>query len=127
LKNDKVYRFLENFVGNGVIIEGSLELRFGFAKIPGLNKGLQDALQNFKTALFLDFGNSFHWYVDVPDYKVNISDYFTKLALGTGIGLRYETPIGPVRLDFAFPLIDPLKEKKPFSTMQFNFGIGQAF
>lgn len=127
LKNSNLYRFLQSFVGNGVLIEGSVELRFGFPRIPGLNKTLQDAMQNFKTTLFLDFGNAFHWYVDAPDFQVSLTDYFTKLAVGTGIGLRYETPIGPLRLDFAFPVYDPLKERAPFSTMQLNFGIGHAF
>lgn len=125
--NTTYHNFFENFIGNGVLIEGSIEFRFGFAKVPGLNSSLQDALQNFKTTLFLDFGNAFHWYVDVPDYEIELIDYITKLAVGTGIGLRYETPIGPVRLDFAFPLYDPLKLRNPFSTMQFNFGIGHAF
>jgi outer membrane protein assembly factor BamA len=121
------YKFLENFVGNGVLIEGSFEFRFGIAKFPGLNKTIQDALQDFKTTLFLDFGNAFHWYVHGEDVEVSLTDYFTKLAVGTGIGLRYETPIGPLRVDFAFPVYDPLKFRKPFSTMQFNFGIGHAF
>jgi outer membrane protein assembly factor BamA len=127
LQNSRTYSFLENFVGNGVLVEGSLELRFSFPKPPGLNKVLQEAIQNIKTTLFLDFGNAFHWYVNNADYEVSFLDYITKLAVGTGIGIRYETPIGPLRLDFAFPLYDPLKIRKPFSTMQFNFGIGHAF
>jgi len=127
INSGTLYKFLENFVGNGALVEGSIEFRFGFARIPGLNRSLQSAMENFKTTLFLDFGNAFHWFVEDSPNELKFTDYFTKLALGTGIGLRYETPIGPVRLDFAFPLIDPLKERKPFSTMQFNFGIGQAF
>lgn len=127
LQNSRTYSFLENFVGNGVLVEGSIELRFGFPKPPGLNKALQEAIQNIKTTLFLDFGNAFHWYVNTDDYQVSFLDYIIKLAVGTGIGIRYETPIGPLRLDFAFPVYDPLKIRKPFSTMQFNFGIGHAF
>ncbi len=119
--------FLQNFVGNGVIIEGSAEFRFRFGNIPGLSSALANVIANMGTTLFLDFGNSFHWFVENTDYEITLSDYITKLAVGVGAGLRYQTPIGPIRLDFAFPLYDPLKQRKPFSTTQINFGIGNAF
>jgi outer membrane protein assembly factor BamA len=119
--------FLQNFVGNGVIVEGSAEFRFGFKKFPGLSTGLANIISNMGTTLFLDFGNSFHWYLENTDYKISLSDYITKLAVGVGIGLRYQTPIGPIRLDFAFPVYDPLKQITPFSKTQISFGIGNAF
>jgi outer membrane protein assembly factor BamA len=119
--------FLENFVGNGVIIEGSAEFRIRFRKIPGLSTGLANIIANMGTTLFLDVGNAFHWFIENTDYPVSFTDYFTKLAVGTGIGLRYETPIGPIRLDFAFPVYDPLKQVAPFSKTQISFGIGNAF
>ncbi|HOV93236.1 MAG TPA: BamA/TamA family outer membrane protein [Candidatus Kapabacteria bacterium] len=119
--------FLQNFVGNGVIVEGSAEFRFGFKKFPGLSTGLANIISNMGTTLFLDFGNSFHWYLENTDYKISFSDYITKLAVGVGIGLRYQTPIGPIRLDFAFPVYDPLKQITPFSKTQISFGIGNAF
>lgn len=119
--------FLENFVGNGVIIEGSAEIRIGFRKIPGLSTGLSNIIANMGTTLFLDFGNSFHWFIENTDYPVSLTDYITKLAVGVGIGLRYQTPIGPIRLDFAFPVYDPLKQINPFSKTQISFGIGNTF
>jgi len=79
--------------------------------------------------LFLDVGNTFGWFVaeDVNKIDIKWSDYFTKLAMGTGIGLRYETPIGPIRVDFATPIYDPMKKRSPFSKLVFVFGIGHAF
>jgi len=114
-------------VGNGTLIEGSVEFRFGFPKPPGLNQFLQNLVQNLKTTLFIDFGNAFHWFLSNEDIKVKPMDYITKLAVGGGIGLRYETPIGPLRADFAIPIYDPLKIKKPFRSLTFNFGLGHAF
>jgi len=50
------------------------------------------------------------------------------LAWGTGIGLRYNTPVGPVRFDIAIPLTAPNKiGKKSLSDFQLYISIGQAF
>lgn len=127
IDNQNAFLFLQNFVGNGTLIEGSVEFRFGFPKPPGLNQFLQNLVQNLKTTLFIDFGNAFHWFLSNEDIKVKPMDYITKLAVGGGIGLRYETPIGPLRADFAIPIYDPLKIKKPFRSLTFNFGLGHAF
>jgi translocation and assembly module TamA len=46
-----------------------------------------------------------------------------ELAVGVGLGLRYFTPVGPVRVDLATPL-DPSGGDSP---LQLYIGIGQAF
>ncbi len=50
------------------------------------------------------------------------------MAYGAGIGARYATPVGPIRLDLAFPLNDPdnILDKK-WSDFQIYVSIGQAF
>lgn len=127
LDNKNTFLFLQNSIGNGVLIEGSIEFRFGFPKPPGLNVFLQNLVENLKTTLFLDFGNAFHWLLSNEDIEVKPMDYITKLAVGAGIGIRYETPIGPLRVDFAVPIYDPLYIRKPFRSVTFNFGLGHAF
>lgn len=64
---------------------------------------------------FLDGGSAFE--SSYPDFKED-------LLWGAGIGLRYHTPIGPLRLDFAVPL-----EKRPDidDPFQIYVSIGQAF
>ena len=42
---------------------------------------------------------------------------------GAGVGVRYNTPIGPIRLDIA----TPLGNGEDFSAVEFYFGIGQTF
>ncbi len=125
--NENTYRFLQNFIGNGVLVEGSVELRFGFAKPHGMNKVMKGIVESLKTTMFLDFGNAFHWFLDNEDIEVKATDYITKLAVGTGVGLRYETPIGPVRFDLATPVYDPMGKLKPFGSVSFNFGLGHSF
>ena len=45
----------------------------------------------------------------------------TDRRLGTGLGLRYSTPVGVLRVDLGFPLLGPDKKGKLY------FGLGQAF
>lgn len=43
---------------------------------------------------------------------------------GTGVGLRYNTPIGPIRLDVGTPINPRDKDASP---VQLYLGLGQAF
>jgi translocation and assembly module TamA len=53
-----------------------------------------------------------------------LPDFSHKLYLGTGIGARYFTSIGPVRVDLATP-INP--HDKGDSPIQVYVSLGQAF
>ena len=55
-------------------------------------------------------------------------DFSEKMALGAGIGVRYDTPVGPVRFDFAVPLTGAYDgDEKNLSDFQIYISIGQAF
>ncbi|WP_462323871.1 autotransporter assembly complex protein TamA [Desulfoplanes sp.] len=89
-------------VGGLSKMECSVELRAKFTKSIG-------------GVVFLDGGRAF---ADaVPDAA---SDLFW----GTGVGLSYSTPMGPIRLDVAFPL-NPRPDID--ASFQVYVGIGQAF
>ena len=83
---------LSPFSGRRHIL-ANLELRYS------LSSSLQPVL-------FLDYGNAFN-------YKLDIS----LLNLGYGIGIRYYTPIGPIRVDFA----------KGKSSYFIHLGLGHIF
>ena len=88
-------------VGGRSLVEGSLELRRQFSeKIGG--------------ALFLDFGQVSLRSFDLP---------FDDLRYAAGFGVRYTTPVGPVRLDLGFPFSPP-RGDQPW---QVHFSIGQFF
>ncbi|MCF3931960.1 autotransporter assembly complex protein TamA [Acuticoccus sp. M5D2P5] len=70
--------------------------------------------RNIGIVPFLDMGNAFR------DEFPNFSE---PMRFGAGVGLRYNTGVGPIRLDVAVPL-DPL-EGDP--NVAFYIGIGQAF
>lgn len=80
--------------------------------------------------LFLDWGNVWE-----SDGKFR----FNQIALSTGFGIRYDTFVGPVRIDLGFRLYDPLAEegkkwlwdspKDIFTPQKYaiQFGLGNAF
>lgn len=92
-----------NPIGGMTLVEGSLEWRF---PIRGSIEGV----------FFFDFGSvydeSFHLGVDDLRYT-------------GGCGVRYLTPVGPLRLDIGYQLNPP--DQDFFNPYQFHFSIGQAF
>jgi len=57
-------------------------------------------------------------------YSDSIPDFERRLLQSTGLGLRYYTPVGPLRLDIAFPLN---RRKSIDNRMEIYFSIGQSF
>jgi len=64
--------------------------------------------------VFFDAGE-----VRIPSFSYNTAD----LQFGVGFGLRYQTIVGPIRVDLGFPLERPPGE----AGWQVHFSIGQAF
>lgn len=123
----RTYRYMQNFIGNAGLIEGSVEFRYRFPYYRWLNEFLAEHLSNITFTSFFDFGNAFDWFVGIKDYQLKFTDYFTKIATSAGAGIGYISPVGPVRLDFATPLYDPTGKDKAFSKIIYHFGIGYAF
>ncbi len=69
-----------------------------------------------------NFGAAF--FVDGGQVGPNLTLKPTDLFVGIGTGLRYYTPIGPIRLDFAVPLKRYDSDPQAF---QIYIGLGQAF
>ncbi len=87
--------------GGNVFIMESLELRTSVGKGIGL-------------VAFLDGGNV---WIDIKDLDI------TDFKFTTGIGLRYNTPVGPLRIDYGYKL----QREKGESTGEIHFSIGHAF
>jgi outer membrane translocation and assembly module TamA len=66
-------------------------------------------------AVFYDGGNVYS--------KINLSLLAEKYTNSVGIGLRYDTPVGPVRFDIGH-LLNPIAG---ISSVQFFLTLGQAF
>jgi outer membrane protein insertion porin family len=91
-----------NPTGGQALLEGNMELRFPIYK-------------DFGGVAFVDAGNVY--------YKIaNLSP--ANLYYGTGFGVRYKSPVGPVGVDIAFPLRHIHQKQDPLALY---FSIGQTF
>lgn len=90
----------EKSKGGGTEFVGNIEYKFP----------LVDPLE---AAFFFDVGNTWN-----GSYTFD----FSKLYYSAGLGITFETPMGPIRIDYGFPLWD--KDKK---NGEFHFSIGGAF
>jgi outer membrane protein insertion porin family len=130
--NKTNYNIYSSYVGNAALIEGSFELRYRFGRPVGVSEVVADQIQNLGITTFIDIGNAFDWFAeDVTE--VEFTDYFTKLAIAAGFGFRYATPVGPVRIDLAWPLYDPnvadfnFSRYFSFDKVKLHIGLGHAF
>lgn len=114
-----------------VLIESSLEYRFKIIQFLGTMNG----------ALFLDAGNiwniSYPEQLSVGNWKIN--SFLNEIAVGSGIGLRWDFDYFLLRLDLASKMINPsmpknekwVFNKTSFSSVEnpieFNIGIGYPF
>jgi translocation and assembly module TamA len=88
-------------IGGRSMLEASLELRIRVTETIGI-------------VPFVDVGTTF---------ASSLPDLDSRLRVGAGLGLRYHTPIGPIRLDVA----TPLERKKGEKPVALYISLGQAF
>jgi len=88
-------------IGGRSLIEGSLEARIRITDTIGI-------------VPFIDAGGAF---------RESYPDFGERLRFAAGLGLRYHTGIGPIRLDFAVPL----QKEDGQRGYGIYIGIGQAF
>jgi len=91
-------------IGGLSFFETSLEVRFRLTDTIGI-------------VPFIDAGAA---------YEDPIPDFSQHISLGAGVGLRYHTPLGPLRFDVAVPLNDE-GDSLGLDSIAFYVGLGQAF
>jgi outer membrane protein assembly factor BamA len=131
--------FVLDYIGSSTIIEASFEYRYRFSNINVFGDMIAEQLSSMGAVFFIDVGNAFQWMIvdDKGNYrfKYELSDYFTKLAISTGVGIRYETPVGPIRVDLGWPVFDPMRKKDMWifdrvgglKTLVLHVALGNAF
>jgi translocation and assembly module TamA len=103
--------------GGTSIQAGSLELRQRFGG-------------NFGAAVFVDAGRVSANLQAVPgEIHPGVAAIPDGLRIGVGAGMRYYTPIGPIRFDVALPVNSSASDKlvPGYASFQIYIGLGQAF
>jgi outer membrane protein assembly factor BamA len=95
-----------------------------------------------KFGIFADMGNVWlsRKYADMPGAEFNIKTFYKEIAIGVGVGLRFDFNFFLIRLDYGLPLYDPsrlqgnqwfneacVKNKLWKWGQGFQFAIGHAF
>jgi outer membrane protein assembly complex protein YaeT len=115
-------------IGGSAVLINNLELRFPLYG------------ENFGAVLFHDAGNVYTGVADIS-FRIHQKDPtdFNYMVHAVGLGFRYKTPVGPVRVDFAFPANSPrfsfttttngipLQMTQRINRFQFHFSLGQTF
>jgi outer membrane protein assembly factor BamA len=112
--------------GGDALVEGNVEARWNPLKDAG-TLGFLD-LEKFSFVFFYDFGN-----VWSTPRKMRL----TEIAMAFGLGLRYNTIAGPIRIDFGMKMYDPsnggvwVTDKRFFSETVsagvIHLGVGHTF
>lgn len=107
-----------------VMLEGNVEYRF-------------HVIKSFNGALFVDAGNIWRLEQDEskPGGQFQVNTFLDEIAIGGGLGIRWDLSFVVLRIDFAAPLKDPKYaqgdrwtfDKQPWSQIVTNFGIGYPF
>ena len=143
-KNVMAYRVVWGSTGSGTpdalrfSLGGAETLRgYEYGKFEGFNKfhaTVENRTQINKTlqfVTFFDIGNAWQKSTVVGGRKINTPDRhnasnFADLKKGVGVGIRLNTPIGPLRFDYGWPL-DPEVKGGQKTGGKFYFSFGQTF
>jgi len=102
-------------------LEGNMEFRFRITKI-------------VHGALFIDAGNVWLLNPDKlrPGAEFQFDTFVSQLAIGSGVGIRFDFDFFVLRTDFGFPVRTPYQVNgtnwlRKTNEMVFNFAIGYPF
>lgn len=128
---------LSNVVGSGSLIELGFELRYTFPRPRGVDELWAGIIERSGITLFTDVGNAFNRFTTELYGSVTPQDLLYGSVVALGLGYRFETPVGPFRVDYATSVYDPLRGEGRWitdrtgvfmtSNWQLSIGIGHAF
>jgi outer membrane protein assembly factor BamA len=129
---------LDNTIGSATLLELSFELRFRFPKPSGWQPLWASMVDRSGLTLFSDFGNAFNRLTLEKYGTIQTQDLILGSVWAGGLGYRFETPVGPFRVDFATSIYDPNRTGSKwlfsegntpfaFSSWMLQIGLGHPF
>lgn len=128
---------LANVVGSGSLLELGFELRYTFTRPNGIDDLWGSLIERSGITLFCDIGNSFNRFTSELYGTAKLQDIIYGSAVALGAGYRFDTPVGPFRVDMATSVYDPTRADGQWivgrrgvfnsSNWQLSIGLGHAF
>ena len=128
---------LSNVIGSGSLLELGFELRYTFPRPRGVDELWASIIERSGLTLFTDVGNAFNRFTTELYGSVTPRDLVNGSVVAVGLGYRFETPVGPFRIDYATSVYDPTRSTGQWitdrvgvlqtSNWQLSIGIGHAF
>lgn len=127
----------DNILGSRSLIELGFELRYTFQRPRELDDLWASLIERSGFTLFSDIGNAFNRLTPDLYRRASLNDFVVGNIIAAGIGYRFDTPVGPFRVDYATSIYDPnrangvwiTKRDRPFafSNWMLSIGLGHAF
>ncbi len=128
---------LANVIGSGSLIELGFELRYTFERPRGINDLVASMIERSGITFFTDIGNAFNRFTTDLYGTAQLQDFYRGSVIAAGVGYRFETPVGPFRVDYATSVYDPLRPTDQWivgrrgimntGNWQLSIGLGHAF
>lgn len=126
-----------NVIGSASLLELGFEVRYTFERPRGADGIWTTLVERSGFTFFTDIGNSFNRFTTDLYGSMRLEDLYKGSVVAVGIGYRFDTPVGPFRIDYATSLYDPTRPNDKWifgrsATMnsqnwQLSIGLGQAF
>ncbi len=131
-------RILSNVVGSGTLLELGLEARYTFDRPRGIDDLWASIIERSGFTFFTDIGNAFNRMTQDLYGTMRLEDLWKGSVVAMGVGYRFNTPVGPFRVDYATSVYDPLRSTGQvlwngrenvmgFGNWQLSIGLGHAF
>lgn len=126
-----------NVIGSASLVELGFEVRYTFEKPRGADGIWASLVERSGFTFFTDIGNSFNRFTTDLYGSMRLEDLYMGSVLAAGIGYRFDTPVGPFRIDWATSIYDPTRANDKWifgrrgsmnsGNWQLSIGLGQAF
>lgn len=134
--------FVGQFIGSGSLLEGGVEWRYSVStEANEFSSFWERQFAKLGVAGFIDVGNAFNSFLESPQNygTLPLLEIAQNIAVAAGIGIRYDTSVGPFRIDLALRVYDPAKRQFFFQLpdasveniiqklLNIQIGLGHAF
>jgi outer membrane protein assembly factor BamA len=128
---------LANVIGSASLLELGFEVRYTFARPNGMDDLWASLIERSGITFFTDIGNTFNRFTSELYGTSKFEDLLYGSAVALGAGYRFDTPVGPFRVDMATSVYDPTRTDGRWivgrrgifnsSNWQLSIGLGHAF